>query len=107
MAIGAGWAEGSFVDASFAANAWDDTVLAYFARTVASDGGTMWPPRSNDPRWAQVITDSGITVSNNFLEDVRKALEVATSDTKGSVSDMWKTFKEENGVTDTSEPFMY
>lgn len=82
------------------------TVSPTFPGTVAGDGGHIWPARSNDPRWAQIITASGITPSGNFIDDVHSALETLTS-TTGSMDDLWKKFKADNSVTDTSEPFLY
>jgi hypothetical protein len=79
---------------------------AAFAGTTAGDGGYIWPPRSNDPRWAQFITDSGITASGNFIDDVHAALEAMAS-TTGQMDDLWLKVKEANGVTDTSEPYLY
>jgi lysophospholipase L1-like esterase len=78
----------------------------YFPGTVASDGGTLWPSREEDPRWAQILTDSGITQSGNFQDDVRTAL-IAIIASRGSLDDLWKKFKVSNSKTDTSEPFTY
>jgi hypothetical protein len=77
-----------------------------FPGTVAGDGGHIWPPRANDPRWTQIITDSGITASGNFIDDVHEALEALAS-TTGAMDDLWKKFKAAYSVTDTSEPFTY
>ncbi len=79
---------------------------SFFPGTVASDGGTMWMPRAYDPRWIQLFTDAGITPTGNFIDDVKAALEAATG-TTGCLDDLWKRFKDINGVTDTSEPFTY
>lgn len=77
-----------------------------FPGTVAGDGGHIWPARSNDPRWTQIITDSSITPSGNFIDDVHEALEALTS-TTGALDELWKKFKALFNVTDTSEPFTY
>jgi hypothetical protein len=78
----------------------------HFPGTVASDGGHIWPPRASDPRWTQIISDSGITPTGNFQDDVRSAL-VAINGIKGQLDDLWKKFKLAEGVTDVSEPFTY
>ena len=77
-----------------------------FPGTVAGDGGHIWPARANDPRWTQIITDSGITPSGNFIDDVHAALETMTSDT-GAMDDLWKKLKAVYSITDTSEPYLY
>lgn len=77
-----------------------------FPGTIASDGGPIWMARAGDPRWAQIIIDSGITTSGNFIDDVHAALEALTG-TTGQLDDLWLKFKEANNVTDTSEPFTY
>jgi hypothetical protein len=61
---------------------WDDSTLTDYATNgytfsttfpgnIAGDGGHVWPARANDPRWTQIISDSGITASGNFQDDVR------------------------------------
>ena len=81
-------------------------VAAAFPGIYAGDGGHIWPPRANDPRWAQIITDSGITPSGNFIDDVKAALEALASQT-GALDELWKKTKLAFSVTDTSEPYLY
>lgn len=78
-----------------------------FSGSVAGDGGVMWPPRANDPRWTQLLTDSGITQSGNFTDDVKAALIALSGASGGSLDDLWKKTLAANGVTDISEPFLY
>ena len=78
----------------------------FFDGLTASDGGSMWMPRSGDPRWMQFITDSGITATGNFMDDVHSALEAAAV-TTGQNDDLWKKVKALYSITDTSEPFTY
>jgi hypothetical protein len=67
-------------------------------------GAHVWPPRSNDARWTQIISDSAITQSGNFIDDVHQALEALCS-TTGAMDDLWKKFKALYNFNDTSEPF--
>lgn len=78
-----------------------------FGGTVAGDGGVMWPPRANDPRWTQLLTDSGITQSGNFIDDVKAALIALSGASGGSLDDLWKKTLAANAVTDISEPYLY
>ena len=78
-----------------------------FPGTHAGDGGHIWPPRANDPRWAQLITDSGITPSGNFIDDVKAALLALATQTSGALDELWKKTKLTFSVTDTSEPYLY
>ena len=83
------------------------TASTYFAGAVASDGGHIWPARGWDPRWVQILIDSGISQSGNFIDDMFLALETATGVANYSVDDLWDLFKAQNSITDTSEPFTY
>lgn len=101
----------SFSTTAFDTGAFDTDAFfllsaGYFPGIVASDGGKMWPPREEDARWYQVFTDSGITQTENFQDDVRTAL-IAIVGSRGSLDDLWKKFKVSNGITDISEPFTY
>lgn len=78
-----------------------------FGGSVAGDGGVMWPPRANDPRWTQLLTDSGITQSGNFIDDVKAALIALSGASGGSLDDLWKKTLAANSVTDISEPYLY
>jgi hypothetical protein len=77
-----------------------------FPGNIAGDGGHMWPPRANDPRWTQLLLDSGITQTGDFIDDVHTALE-ALAQTTGQMDDLWAKTKALYNVTDTSEPFLY
>ena len=83
------------------------TASTSFPGNIAGDGGHVWPARANDPRWTQIITDSGITATGNFQDDVRAALRALSGASGGSPDDLWKKVKAANGVTDTSEPWLY
>lgn len=78
-----------------------------FGGTIVGDGGVMWPPRANDPRWTQLISDSGITASGNFMDDVKKALIALSGASNGSLDDLWKKTLAANSITDISEPYLY
>lgn len=78
-----------------------------FPGTIVGDGGHIWPPRANDPRWTQIITDSGITATGNFMDDVKAALIALSGASGGSLDDLWKKTKAAYTITDTSEPYVY
>jgi hypothetical protein len=78
-----------------------------FPGNVAGDGGHIWPPRANDPRWTQILVDSGITETGNFQDDVKAALIALSGASGGSLDDLWKRTLAVAGVTDTSEPYLY
>jgi hypothetical protein len=82
-------------------------VSTSFPGTTVGDGGHIWPPRANDPRWTQIIADSGITESGNFMDDVKAALIALSGASGGSLDDLWKRTLAVGGVTDTSEPYLY
>jgi hypothetical protein len=82
-------------------------IATAFPGTIAGDGGVMWPARSNDPRWAQLITDSGITPTGSFQDDVKRALIALSGASGGSMDDLWKKTLAVAGVTDISEPYLY
>ncbi len=91
------WAQGAVQTASGA---------GVFPGTVATDGGPLWMPRKGDPRWTQILTDSGITESGSFIDDVHAALEALTGAT-GQLDDLFWLWLAQNNVTDISEPFTY
>jgi len=70
----------------------------------------VFPPRPSDQRIKDLIAVHGGTSDRNIGEDVREAMALAMGETAAwaltqSVDDVWLTFKEFMGITDTSEPF--
>ena len=107
--VGVAWAtfdSDNFDTDNFSTSSFEFGGASYFPGTYMGDGGHIWPARANDPRWDQIISDSGITPSGNFQDDVKKALEAVTGQ-RGHIDTLWDKFKTDNGVTDVSEPFLY
>ena len=67
---------------------------------AASDGNTVWPPRSSDLR-IQELTGAG---PEGSTPDHVRAVFIAAGYT-GTLDDMWQQHLAALGITDTSEPF--
>ena len=72
--------------------------------------GHIYPPRRQDQRIVDFITAQGGSSTGDINRDFREGLALAlgltaTQATTRSIDDLWKQYKEAQGITDTSEPF--